>query len=383
MSITGPRGARAEEIPDVVELANRVFRPDGEASMGEEYPLLYAPENAGNLRLFLEEERPVSLVGMVERPVSLLGTRHMCCEIGSVCTHPDYRGRGLATRLLENARRRALGHGCDLFLISGGRGLYRRQGYVDAGQYVHITVTAGSLSASQTVDIRPSGTGDLGSLVDLHSAEPVRFVRPPEDFRALLDGGCTLNGQADTWLVETSTNRPAAYVLCRSPGSRGVKEGELWIDELAGSRLAVARALPALLNEYEANEAHIEGLAADLELIEVARARDWQVESRGFHGTVGIIDPRRFWNGIQPLIGERLGKRARDLHLSADDGRVNLSFGNERIVLPEMADFTRLVFLPSEQRDPLQVDLTDDARPRGILDRLFPLPLVSYGLNYV
>jgi predicted N-acetyltransferase YhbS len=383
MPLTGPRGARAQEIPAVVRLANTVFRADGETSMGEEYPLLYAPENSRNLRLFLDGGTPVSLVGMLEREVSLLGTRHRCCEIGSVCTHPDYREDGLATRLLKDARRRAVEHGCDMFLISGGRGLYCRLGYVDVGGYVRITVDTDDLPRGAGVRNRPRADADLPALVDLHSAEPVRFVRPPEDFRTLLEGECTLNGRAETRLILTGDARPVAYVMFRPPGSRGVEENELCIDELAGSRLAVAHALPPLFDEFDLDRLHIEALSSDHELAYIAATHGWDVQPQGFHGTVGIIDPDRFWQSIVSLVHERLGEEANDLALDTDGRQVNLNFGSEKTPALNMPGFTRLVFLPEHKREAVDPALSQDSPLKRILARLFPLPLVSYGLNYV
>lgn len=383
MSVTGPRGARAEEIPAVVGLANAIFRAEGDGSMGQEYPLLYAPENAENLRLFLDDGAPVALVGMLEREVSLLGTRHRCGEIGSVCTHPDYRGRGLATRLLGDARSRAVEDGCDMFLISGGRGLYRRLGYLDIGGYVRITVTPATLLRDAGVRNRPRSETDLAALVDLHSAEPVRFIRPPEDFRTLLEAKRTLNGRAETRLVLAGDARPVAYVMFRPPGSRGVEGKELCVDELAGSRLALAHALPALFEEYDLDRLHVEALCSDHELIHLAAVHGWEVRPQGFHGTVGIIDPARFWQSILPLVRERLGKEADDLVLDTDGRQVSVSFGGEKRGPINMPGFTRLAFLPQHKRNTIDLALPEDSPLKRILDRLFPLPLVSYGLNYV
>jgi predicted N-acetyltransferase YhbS len=140
MAVDGPRGIRHEELASLVDLADRVFHGDGPGSMADEYPLLYSRGNLENLRVFCDEGRAVAHVGTLFREVCLGGSRHLACLIGSVCCDPEYRGRGLATQLLEDSRARAVDAGADLFLISGGRGLYRRLGYADAGDYPSYTV---------------------------------------------------------------------------------------------------------------------------------------------------------------------------------------------------------------------------------------------------
>ncbi len=382
MPVEGPRGARPEEIPAIVELADNVFRVSEDDSMGEEFPLLYAEENADNLRVFVDNGRPVSLIAMFRREVVLAGTRHGSCALGSVCTHPGYRGQGLATRLLHDARRRALEHGDDLVLISGGRGLYRRQGYVDVGDYSSCTVTQKRLPEGGA-RIRPWTPEDVPELVRLHSMEPVRFVRGPEDFLPLLLAERVVNAHADTRLVLDSDGRAVAGVTYRRPGSRRTDEDEIVIDEMAGSRCAVADALPALLDEYGIRNATINYLGQDLEMDWLARRHRWPIEKGAFGGTVGIIGPERFWTACEPLFRERLGRDFRCLRFQTDEELITIACGEEEVELAGMSEFTQLVFLPPHRRDELDLALPTDSHLRGVLDRLFPMPLVSYGLNYV
>ena len=71
------------------------------------------------------------------------------------------------------------------------------------------------------------------------------------------------------------------------------------------------------------------------------------------------------------------------MHCFCSDEAVKLGLDDEQLTLPDMQSFTRLVFLRSEDRDELELDLSDGSELRGLLDTLFPLPLVSYGLNFI
>lgn len=383
MSIDGPRPAEPGEISDIVRLADAVFRVDRTSSMAEDYPLLYAEKNAPDLRIFVSDGQPVSLVGMVQHDLHLMGMVHRCCEIGSVCTHPDFRGQGLATRLLKDARRKAVRDGCALALISGGRGLYRRQGYVDVGGYLLITADASRRTEPVSVSIRLWREEDLPVLGELHAAESVRFVRPPEDWRALLGAERTINEKAETHIVFSKDGSPLAYLACRVPGSGSLADDEVRIDEMGGCRRAVVQALSLLADHYGVRRVSLECLASDREMIHAAGDLGWSIERTGFHGTVGMIDPAGFWRSCRGYVHERLGRISEDLQLRGKGEGAEIIFGEERLALPGMQDLTRLVFLPEWRRDELQLDLPPEGELRPILQRLFPLPLVSYGLNYV
>jgi GNAT superfamily N-acetyltransferase len=351
--------------------------------MGEQFPLLFAPENAENLRIFADDGRPISLIGMFERDVYLAGTPHRACCIGSVCTEPECRGQGLATRLLEDARSKALRDGCDIFLISGGRGLYKRQGYVDAGGFRRAVVDPAELPARTGFRARHWTPEDLPALVRLHSAEPVRFARTPQDYLALLRCGRVDNGAADTRLVCPAKGEPLAAVTFRLPGQAGLEEDEISVDEMSGSRWALVQTLKALCEEHKARRAFIEYLDCDAEMATLARGLKWKVEARGFRGTLGIIEPERFWQACAALFEERLGaERFRRLKLKTAGG-LRIEYGREKVKLDGMTGLTKLVFLPADRRDALSLGLAADSELAGLLAEIFPLPLVSYGLNYV
>ncbi|MHC5034360.1 MAG: GNAT family N-acetyltransferase [Planctomycetota bacterium] len=386
MAIAGPKAASRDEIDSVVRLADLVFRPGADSSMGDEFPLLFHPDNVENLRVFTDGGEVVAHVGMLLRGISLLGSRHLSCCIGSVCTHPDYRGQGLATRLMDDAREKALEDGVDIFLISGGRGLYRRQGYVDVGAYRTCTVERSALPDSAGYVLRPWRPADIPDLVRLNAAEPVRFVRPPEDFLAFLGTGRVVNVPGELLIVcAGGSQRPVAYVACQVGGAPWDERPEdaITITEMAGPRWAIVQALGRLLDEKGVAELTVDYLGCDAEFAELGRSLGWRSQPRGFRGTVGIIDPARFWQASAPLFAERLGaKRAAGLDLDAGEP-LRITYEDNEVVVGSMSDMTNLVFLPPHRRHELEVGLDRSSELAGIIGELFPLPLVDYGLNYI
>jgi hypothetical protein len=224
---------------------------------------------------------------------------------------------------------------------------------------------------------------DLPDLVRLHSAEPVRFTRSPEDYLSLLDCGRVVNGAADTRLICPARGGPLAALTYRLPGEAGLEEDEISVDEMTGSRWAVVQVLRALCEEHKARRAFIEFLDCDAEMAALARGYQWKVERRSFRGTLGIIEPERFWRACAPLFEERLGaERFGRLKLNTD-GVLRIEYGREKLKLDGMTALTKLVFLAADRRDALSLGLPAGSELAGVLAQLFPLPLVSYGLNYV
>jgi predicted N-acetyltransferase YhbS len=383
MGIEGPRAAAREEFEGIVALADRVFRAGGERSMAADYPLLLNEGNLGGLRVFVDGGRPVAHVGMFICDIWLLGTRHHTCCIGAVCTEPDYRGQGLATRLMQDAALRAREAGVDLFLISGGRGLYRRMGYVDVGGYTTFTVARSGLPEEDAFRLRAWTAEDVPAMVRIHSAEPVRFARTPDDFLALLQTAKVVDVPGDTRVVCSKPGWPVAYLTYRLPGEDGPGRSRLAIEEVAGSRWAVLAALSRLRREYGVKEITLNCLDSDAEVRSAAAALGWAGERHGFHGTVGIVDPAAFWDACAPLFGERLGTDVSEvIGLRTDEG-IGITLAGEESRLQGMGGFTELVFAPPERRPAVGAGLAPGSQLARVLDALFPLPLVDYGLNFI
>jgi len=386
MALSGPKALPNNMVRAAVALSNRVFRSDQSSPMGDEFPLLLHKDNADHLRVFTDGRKVVSLVGMFVRDAYLLDTRHLTCCIGAVCTDAAYRAKGLATELMEDARRKALADGVDIFLISGGRGLYRRLGYVDVGTYYVASVRRSKLPTRGSYCIRPWEPEDLPALVRIRSAEPVRFARTVEDFAGFLKTGKIACVPGETAVVcAEGSDQPVAYVSYQLGGAawESKDKNAVTVAEMAGPRCAIMRALGSALEERGLDSAEVHYLGSDAEFAELARSFGWPSRPRGFRGTVGVIDPARFWEACAPLFAERIGPaRAAQLSLTAGD-RLKIDYKGEQVTLDGMTAFTNLAFLPPHRRTELELGLPVRSPLRRLLDEVFPLPLVDYGLNYV
>jgi predicted N-acetyltransferase YhbS len=225
---TEPRACRAEELPALVDLANRVFRGERSGDMAAEYPLVFDAENLEGMRIIPGTSGPVGHVGVCIREARVLGARFRVASIGAVCTDPGHRGGGLASALMEDARRYALGHGASLMLISGGRGLYHRLGYVTIGRFHRYRLDAERLHGLRVPGVEVAGhrPEELPQIAALYQLEPIRFVRPAEDWERLLRAGMLMNAAADlltvlqaSWSLTSGSSGLRVMVARRSESS--------------------------------------------------------------------------------------------------------------------------------------------------------------------
>jgi GNAT superfamily N-acetyltransferase len=213
----GPRATRADELAAVIELANEVFYPDGRIDMGKAFPILFSDENLAHMRIMLEAGAPVSHVGYAVNDISLDGAMIRTACLGAVCTRESARGKNCAAALMEDATARALEEGVSLLLVSGGRGLYRRMGCVDAGLYsVYRLERDHAVPPVIPCAVSEWTAEDLPDLMRLHQAERVRFVRNAGAMRAQLESRMACCRPSHTYVVRAD-GRITAYACCGGP----------------------------------------------------------------------------------------------------------------------------------------------------------------------
>ncbi len=135
-NLDGPRACRAEELPELLELVNYVFRtsqgrpPD----IGDAYRHIYCEENLELVRLICIDGAIRASVGLF--PFELAAGQHTFSALGLNCTtcHPDWRRRGLGALLMDDAAHLAEQKSLDMIHLAGGvPEWYRHLGYEQAG----------------------------------------------------------------------------------------------------------------------------------------------------------------------------------------------------------------------------------------------------------
>jgi len=376
----GPRGLKKDELRSAAELANLVFRHDSPYKMEEEFPLLFSENNLENMRVFVDAGKVVSMVGMCINDVIIMGCMIGAVCIGSVCTHPEYRNKGLASKLLEDATNRAVQEGASLMLVSGDRGLYRRFGCVDAGIYRWYSIKRDQLEVHEkNLTLRKYGEKDVIELVKLHQLEPIRFIRTYEDFKTLLESKRLCDQISETYVVEQ--NGPVvAYVSLQLPRSRDLP---LAILELAGSRVAILKTLRSLMDDVGTESAIVRTTTADVELDHLMVSAGAKRSTGGFMGTVKLIDIERFLESIDTYMTEVIGKRRRknlSIKYEGKNSELSFTYMDQKFSIRGIDEITSFIFGSVEKQQKLK---HANSELEDMLNSIFPMPLVDYGLNYV
>lgn len=381
----GPRGTRKEEFDQVLELVNYVFRQSNNQppNMGEWHSLLFNYDNLDKMRIIVEDNKPVSHIGISESEITVYGCRTKMGSIGSVCTHPEYRGRGFATRLLEDCTRKLNEDEADIMLVSGERGLYKRAGCVEAGRVHNFRISQDDLEKfdRQDIEVFPYEERNLADIIAIYQKEPVRFYRSLEDLRKVLKSGAAMDRKAEILMVRMDDNF-LGYLVVQVPAE--VKKGEKRIGnvvEYAGVRRAIADAIRPVFNRYDFQQISLNIPFHDVEFIYTFKQKGFESTIGNIPGTIKIINFPRLMDRFHPYVGERLGKKKRDsITFAQEDDRFTIYFGQEQFNT-DGRSLVQIVFgtYDGKQRE----TITREGGMSKVLRDIFPLPFVWPGLNFV
>ena len=334
----GPRALKREELESAVELADRVLA-NGEKRMQKVYPLLLSEDNAENLRVFVDKGKVVSLVGMLPRELNIYGHKVYVGLIGSVGTYPEYRGKGLATKLLNDTEARAMKNGISLFYISGGRNLYKRFGAVNAGVFYTATIS----EKKENPEVRKATVGDVAKICEIHSRKPVKFMRYFDDFLKVFQTGHAVDKKAEYFIFKDSY---AIFVE---------RDGQPRVVEYGGDEREVLEIIKHVLSKSDHYEAliHFPGFSA-FRVIMPEKKR------RGFFGTVKILSNEMFFDQIKGYFLERLPKRRAEKL-------------KEQLSCMDTPSLTKFLFGSIEGDPEIPADL------EGVL----PIPIPDYGADFI
>ncbi len=365
----GPRLVRPEEMEDLDHLVSLCFGGAMEARGGRR-ARRRVPAGAWVVSC---DGKPISHIRLVYNALSLYGCRVKIVSVGGVCTHPGYRGKGIASALLEHCLEVAAGAGAGLALISGDRGLYRRAHAVDAGASFEVVLAPDSLDAPAGAPrARRAEPEDWWACARLYQSEPVRFVRSGEFIAQAFLGRRRRPG----WVIEWSGDI-VAYVCLSRHWRTSPEDRRRIVAEYAGSRAALGAALPSLFEAGEFEQIEFRAPRWDRELAHLFERQGLELRPTTLAGhTMRLLDLPRLMQRLRPYVAARLRSApARRLRFEQRGSVCVFALGDEKADL-DLALSAKLV-------------LGGPGAPRvggelgRVLGTLFPLPLPMPGLNYV
>lgn len=328
------RRARPEDVEEIINLANLVFRPRSSGltpSMGLQYPFFLSAQNAENLFVAEDGGRIVAHNGIMKNTVQINGHKISMASMGAVCTHPDYRGQGIATQLLLEVLSALRDEGIALLTISGDRGLYMRNGadYTSLKKTFVLTRDSDKAEAVKSQCELPEALAivyhqkTIGTIADemaeLYQKEPVRYSRPKWQFPTLIKAAPGVNDVPYPPYMAAGTLRIGGCLTAYVLGY--IKESKFQVMEYAGERLAVGRLLHQLLTDLEVDKVTVDVPAHDCQLTAYLEACGHRGEPKPYPFTFVVTNAETLWNQVQPVIQERIrisGLKAR-LKAGLDD----------------------------------------------------------------
>ncbi len=247
--VDGPRACRPEELPQVTELIDGIFRAGSDQHIATDYPLVFTPRHAQRSRVLAVAGRIVAHVPAAPRIAAAGPDRFGVAMIAPTATHPDHRRRGYATRCLRDAHRVIAGHGClaaALWTVPATFPFYRHSGWESvASQGEAFVLTAADRGRFRPAPLAVSTQGDaeqgVAELLALHRAEPWRLERDEQQARALFRLPKITVYRADDAGVRGGAGRLRAYLVL---GAGTNKPG---IIEATGDPVAVEHLLHHVL----------------------------------------------------------------------------------------------------------------------------------------
>jgi predicted N-acetyltransferase YhbS len=381
----GPRPCRPEELPGLYRLVDTVFRPGAESSMVDEFPTLFNEGNCEHLLVMLDEGRPVSSINYVIRPVVIYGNVLSVGSLGAVSTYEEYRGRGLATTLLEDTFSRMRREGADVVLISGQRGLYQRAGCAIGGHELTFTLDRQALDRighADGISLTDAADADIPALIAIHQTEPARYIRSPWDWqqflkvcRLVVKGFDAPFGARRCWLV-VQGSRPLAYVVSGFGRDRATPSAG--IVEFGGSRRAVLAGLGLLADKFDLRAVGGRILPQDGEMQHLLEGLGAATEVRLLGGHRLAILGEGIFSRFQPWLRERVGPEfAGTFSVSQRADAWFLSAAGRTVGVADFEALNATLFGDAAH------DLRGDSEAVALFRQALPLPWLLPGMNYI
>jgi Acetyltransferase (GNAT) domain len=347
--------------------------------MGAEFGYFLSKANAKRLRVFVEQGQVVAHCGFRTSDTLVFGARIRVGCIGAVCTHPDQRGQGLATRLFFDSLEAMKSEGVSLAMISGSRGLYTRNGAVNpACKRDFVFDSAKVENWVSDVDVQSASAADAAPLAALYRREPVRFMRPPSEWADILGGRWCMNRPARPFAIRRNGELVAYAAVRNTRGPEKEEHGTL-LGEFTGCRQSLAAALPRLAELGDCPVLIVPAASWDAPLAAELSCRGLTAgELSGFR-TVKLVDFPKLMDGMRELFVERAGPRAAGLKATETDGKLAVALDAERLELSE-TDACRMVF--GGESGPDSTMLQGRGELGKVLSAALPVETPWYGYNY-
>ena len=385
-----PRETRPHEFEQVLAMVNHVFRADLDQNIASDYPLIYQPGNLENLRILLEDGKIVTHLAIAPREVIDHDCHFPVGMVNGVATDPNYRGRGFARRVTEDALAKIRDNGCDFGLLwTATADVYRSAGWevVGSNGWAYVLSPDCTDHFQKSCAIRACDVEtDLEALMSIYESHPFRTARNRSDFRALYS-----LPKIDVFVAESE-----GYIQGYLVAAWGVnKEG---VVEWGGTAAALESLLCHLLSMWTMDRLQVfvpqgPSTMADLLVGKGCKERIPMEEGRGSGlKMVRVVHLRQLLEHLVPYLEQRLRndesfsfgltvtETGEHVRVDCAAGRVAIGHGrSDHEVTLTLRQTAQLIFGPGKPSSLL----AQPGEIAGPLDRLFPFDFHVWMLDYV
>jgi predicted N-acetyltransferase YhbS len=372
---------QADEFEDAVELSNRTFRESEQTSMAEAFPYVFSSSLRQSYGAFADGKL-VSFVGLVPSIVRVGSARLNVYSVGSVCTDPDYRGRGYAGTVLNCILSHIDKAGASLLLVSGYGPLYTRMNCFRFGAVTRFIIepdSAAVIARNAVVangNLRELEPTDWFALAELARLREVGYEQSIWDLANLLQAQAIASCMKlhHKVLVVERQGKVEAFIVVAVPSHPNQKNQALAI-EWAGNPYLIAGAFAQAVHRFQFEQLDVPVSWYETELVKVLTpaksSRDQNL------GTVHIVNPERFIRQLRPYLQAKHQQLSDGLQLQRlTDGRIEIRL-NGWIDILDARSLVSLMFDPEPQ-------VNSNPSLLSALRKLFPIPFpYAGGLNYV
>jgi GNAT superfamily N-acetyltransferase len=373
INMEGPRATSKEEFKEVINLINDVFRISGnhKPTMKEEFPLLLNEDNSDNMRIILDEGRPVSAVNYLREDIFIEGSKIKAASIGAVCTAAEYRGNGYSSLILDDVERKMKEEHVDIVLISGTRSLYTRRNCIMLQNFYKCMSYP---KQDETIEILEYDEKYLKNMMELYNRQSTRYYRSFDDFNALIMSATIPWGDFSyKKYVIVKNGEFVGYIVLRIIDGNS-KYGQ--VIESLGDKNMINAALKSLAFELgvesiqsyiHVNEKHADSFDS--------KKLDYLEGTLKIINFVSLMENLRsyFLQYVPNSIGE-------NIVFIEDEGRYIIKLKDEILEIDNLEKITKLVF--EGKKDGI-TGIDDVQSIEMFIDRVFPIPFVwTANLNY-
>lgn len=363
----GPRPPKLTEYPQLLDFLKSELRPQNSWSLAHEYPTALSTTNLSNIRMITDGSQVLAHAVIKPLVVRTPAAIWKVGAIGSVVTHPDHRGKGLSTQVLESCLSEIRNQDCDLAILwTNLFDFYRKIGFELAGSEISFSINKDLPCDSSGLRFLNSTKVSPELILKIYSQHTIQTVRTAEDVRKFL----TIP-QTSVYTAWDPHNQLVAFAI----EGKGADLTN-YVHEWGG---AVTKLLPLLNFIRKEKNSDITLIVPSHSVnLQLALQRQGLFGNEGYLGMIKIIKPESV---VQKIKKAAAAIAIHDLTLEhqtiSGESHYTIGIGEDRVTITDERDFVRLVFGPLP-------DLSFfNTQTRAKLERLLPMNLWLWGWDSI